>query len=62
MNIVSPQQRQKCDRDTAFDPQTVLDSVCRGPRSLHMALGATTDTIGSETLSTEFYVHNHKDG
>lgn len=62
VNILSLWQRQKRDRDTAFDTQTVLNSVCRGPWSFRMALGATTDTIGRKTLPTEFYMHNHKDG
>lgn len=62
MNIVNFQQRQKHNRDTAFETGPVLNSVCRGPQSFHMALGARTDTTGRKILSMELYVHNHKDG
>lgn len=41
--------------------QKILSADCRGPESLYMALGATTETTGKK-LPTGFYVHDHKHG
>lgn len=54
MNIVSPQQRQQQYGDTALTQTVLLSAVFRGPQSLHMALGAATETTGKKVCPQGF--------